>query len=54
MPRHERDLGSLLAGVLFLLLGLSVLAGVPAPDVRWALPVLLLGLGTAGLLSSRD
>lgn len=54
MPRHARDLGSLLAGLLFALIGLGALLGVESPGARWACPVLLLGLGTAGLLSSRE
>ena len=55
MPRHELDLTSLLAGMLFIGLGLAFvleLTEVVDVDARWIWPVLFLGLGAAGLASS--
>jgi hypothetical protein len=53
--RHEFDATSFGAGVVFALLGLLFLAdGLDAVnlDVRWVAPILLIGLGVAGLAST--
>lgn len=55
MQRHERDLTSLVAGVLFVLIGTAWGVGAldsVRVDGRWLLPALLIGLGAAGLLGS--
>jgi O-antigen/teichoic acid export membrane protein len=52
MKRHEIDLVSLIAGGVFLLVAVTHLVGAAAgddPDLAWLLPVLLVGLGLAGL-----
>ena len=55
MQRHDRDDTSLVAGLLFLALGaaylLDAVTGISI-DARWVLPVLLIGLGLAGLAAS--
>lgn len=52
LQRHDVDLFSLVAGVVFLLIAvghlLDVAGGVDL-DGRWVAPVVLLGLGLAGL-----
>ena len=52
LQRHDLDLFSLVAGAVFLLLAvghlLDVTTGVDL-DGRWAAPVVLVGLGVAGL-----
>lgn len=53
MPTHRTDWGSLLAGLLFLALGVAfVVRGSTAWDFEalWVLPVLALGLGVAGIV----
>jgi putative Mn2+ efflux pump MntP len=50
--RHDLDLVSLIAGVLFAMIALVHLVGAAtdeAVDPRWIAPVLLVGLGVAGL-----
>ncbi|WP_067970189.1 hypothetical protein [Nocardiopsis trehalosi] len=61
MSRHETDWGSLVAGLLFVLLGAAfVVSGTTdwGFDAVWVLPVLAIGLGVAGvaraLAASRD
>lgn len=55
MERHDLDLTSLVAGLVFVALGI-VLAVDGADwadlDLRWMAPVLLLGLGAAGLAAA--
>ena len=55
MQRHDLDVLSLVAGVVFAVLGGLFLAdGLDALDldVRWVAPILLIGLGVGGLASS--
>ena len=55
MWRHERDTVSLMAGLLLVLLAVAFLVDdLTAIDVdgRWAAPVVLLAVGTAGVLST--
>lgn len=55
MTRHELDLMSLVAGVVFVILGLGLLLDAGGGinfDARWVWPILLIGLGAAGLASS--
>jgi putative Mn2+ efflux pump MntP len=50
--RHDMDLVSLIAGVLFGIIALVHLVGAATDesvDPRWIAPVLLVGLGVAGL-----
>lgn len=61
MSRHKTDWGTLIAGLLFVGLGLAfVVRGTPnwGFDALWILPVLAIGLGIAGvaraLTRSRD
>lgn len=54
MQRHELDLTSLIAGLLFVgmaILFLSDLVGTIDLHVRWVWPALLMGLGVALLAS---
>lgn len=55
MPRHDFDATSFVAGIVFAVLGglflLESAAGVDV-DLRWIAPVLLIGLGVAGLASA--
>ncbi len=56
MERHDLDATSLVAGLVFVVLGLGFLAdevGVADLEARWVWPVLLIGLGVAGLVGSR-
>lgn len=53
MSRRSTDWASLVAGLLFVLLGLAfVVNGVTAwnLNVLWVLPVLALGLGVVGVI----
>lgn len=61
MSRRSADWASLVAGLLFVLLGLAfVVSGTTAWEVNvlWVLPVLAIGLGLVGvvraLVRSRD
>ena len=52
MRRHDLDLVSLIAGVVFTLVALSHLVGAATGDhlaLAWLAPVVLVGLGVAGL-----
>ena len=52
MRRHELDLVSLIAGVLFCLVSTGLLVSVAADsqlNARWLAPTLLVGLGAVGL-----
>ena len=52
MKRHDLDWASLIAGTVFLLLAVTHLVGAATdnrPDLRWLLPVLLVGVGVAGV-----
>lgn len=52
MRRHDLDLLSLITGVVFLLVATSHLLGAVAGtdlDLAWLAPVVLVGLGVAGL-----
>ena len=55
MRRHELDLVSLVAGLLFVVAGAAFLVG-EATDLRvdpaWVLPVVLVGLGVTGLVGA--
>ena len=55
MRRHDLDLTSLVAGLVFVALSAVYLVG-SLTDVhigwRWVLPLLLIGLGVAGLAGS--
>jgi hypothetical protein len=56
MQRHELDPLSLVGGLLFAALGLLFLfdaVGTLTVQARWVWPILLIGLGVAGLVSSR-
>jgi hypothetical protein len=52
--RHERDSVSLMAGLLVLLAAVFLVDDLTGLDVdgRWAAPVVLIAVGTAGLLST--
>ncbi|MFC4563088.1 hypothetical protein ACFO4E_14580 [Nocardiopsis mangrovi] len=52
MSRHETDWGSLIAGLLFIVLGAAfVISGTTdwGFDAVWIVPVLAIGLGIAGV-----
>ena len=52
MKRHEPDWTSLIAGVTFCAIALAYLGGEVTHrnlEVRWVVPMLLIGLGVAGL-----
>jgi hypothetical protein len=54
--RRDPNPGAIVAGILFTALGLIFLVDRVASvnlDVRWIWPVLLIGLGVAGLARSR-
>jgi hypothetical protein len=51
MRRHEMDLVSLLSGTVLLVLALLYLGDVSL-DARWALPVVLVTAGAAGIAAS--
>jgi hypothetical protein len=56
MERHRLDPLSLVAGLMFAVLGVLFLldnAGSLTVQPRWVWPILLIGLGVAGLLASR-
>jgi cell wall-active antibiotic response 4TMS protein YvqF len=56
MFRREPNPGAIVAGLLFIALGVVFLvdrAGGIDLDARWVWPVLLIGLGVAGLVRSR-
>ena len=56
MERHPFDTTSFVIGCLFVALGAGFLADLGAGvdlEARWVWPVLLIGLGLAGLLSGR-
>jgi len=53
--RHELDLTSLVAGVIFMGIGATFLVDLAvdvALDPRWLAPVMLIAIGLAGLLGS--
>ncbi len=54
MKRHDLDLTSLVAGAVFLAVGaaflVDLLAGVGVSP-RWITPLVLIGIGAAGLMS---
>lgn len=55
MRRHELDLTSLVAGVIFMGIGTAFLVDLVvdiALDPRWLAPFVLIGVGIAGLLGS--
>ncbi|MBV2367184.1 hypothetical protein ACFPZ0_23780 [Streptomonospora nanhaiensis] len=61
MWRHRTDWGSLIAGLLFIVLGTAFILGGPGRwglDTVWIVPVVAVGLGIAGvaraLAASRD
>jgi len=52
MKRHEPDWTSLIAGVTFCVIALAYLGGevtYRSLELRWVVPMLLIGLGIAGL-----
>jgi len=55
VSRHERDLVSLMLGLLIVLLvGVFLVADLTdlSVDGRWVVPVLLIGVGAVGLLGT--
>jgi hypothetical protein len=55
VKRHELDLTSLVAGVIFVAVGGTFLLDLlvdMALDPRWLAPLVLIGVGLAGLLSA--
>lgn len=55
MKRHSPDWTSLVAGVTFCAIALAYLGGVATHrvlELRWIAPILLIGLGLAGLAGS--
>ena len=55
MSRHDLDLTSLIAGLVFVLIGglyLLDASGTVELEVKWVVPLALIGLGTAGLAGS--
>lgn len=55
MSRHERDLVSLMLGLLTVLLaGLFLVVDMSdtSVDARWVIPVLFIGVGAVGLLGT--
>ena len=57
MTRQDPNPGALVAGVLFIALGVLFLldrTGGIDLDLRWVWPFLLIGLGIAGLVRSRS
>jgi hypothetical protein len=55
VSRHDADLTSLIAGLVFTALGVTYLLDamdVVEVQVRWAVPLTLIGLGIAGLAGS--
>jgi hypothetical protein len=52
MKRHEPDWTSLIAGVTFCVVALAYLGGEithRSLELRWVIPMMLIGLGVAGL-----
>ena len=52
MKRHDMDLVSLIAGAVFAVVALTHLVGAAtgeSVDLGWLVPVVLVGLGVAGL-----
>jgi len=52
MKRHETDWSSLIAGVTFCVIAVAYLGGEithRSLELRWIVPLLLIGLGLAGL-----
>lgn len=52
MRRHELDVTSLVAGVLFVVAGIAFVVGEVSGlrlDARWLVPMLLVGAGAIGL-----
>jgi hypothetical protein len=52
MRRHEPDWTSLIAGVTFCVIAIAYLGGEitnRSLELRWIMPILLIGLGLAGL-----
>lgn len=52
MRRHELDLVSVITGALFLVVAVATLVGASTDervDVGWLVPLVLVGLGIAGL-----
>jgi uncharacterized membrane protein (UPF0136 family) len=52
MRRHDLDLVSLIAGAVFALVAFSTLVGAATDggvDLAWLAPIVLVGLGVAGL-----
>ena len=55
MKRHDMDLVSLIAGAVFAVVALTSLVGAATDesvDLGWVAPVVLVGLGVAGLAGS--
>ena len=55
MKRHELDLTSLVTGVIFVAVGGAFLVDLMVDislDPRWLAPLVLIGVGIAGLLSA--
>jgi tellurite resistance protein TehA-like permease len=55
VKRHETDWTSLIAGVTFSAIAIAYLSSEIAHrtlEVRWVIPLLLIGLGVAGLAST--
>lgn len=55
MKRHELDLTSLVSGAVFLVVGIGYLLELTVDysvSPRWVWPLVLIGVGLAGLLST--
>jgi hypothetical protein len=55
VSRHDTDLTSLIAGLVFLFVGIAYLldaADVMQVDAKWVVPLGLIGLGLAGVAGS--
>ncbi|MEO6711985.1 MAG: hypothetical protein ABIM89_00990 [Mycobacteriales bacterium] len=55
MKRHDLDLTSLVSGAVFIAVGILFLLDLTveySASPRWVVPLMLIGIGVAGLLSS--
>jgi F0F1-type ATP synthase assembly protein I len=55
MKRHDLDLTSLVSGAIFVVVGIVFLLDLTADysvKPRWVIPLVLIGVGVAGLLST--
>jgi F0F1-type ATP synthase assembly protein I len=57
MSRHDLDLTSLVSGIVFVGVGIVFLLDLSADysvSPRWVIPLVLIGIGLAGLLSTAN